>query len=143
MKRMKWCIVLVCMCVVLAACSQSGNNEKKSESKTEEGFFTNDFCTGMVKIISSPQNGDKEITNQEAIAEICGLFRELNLQQMEKPEEIVFGTDWITFEYEDGTKREITFTSEFMSYEGKYYELDSQQGKEFCEKLRQIFAENE
>ena len=113
-------------------------NQKQED--TEEGFFTNDFCNRMVKIIFSPQNGDKEITNQEGIAEICGLFRELNLQQMEKPEEIVFG---ITFEYEDGTKREITFTSEFMSYEGRYYELNSQQGKEFCEKLRQIFAENE
>ena len=166
MIRIKYGIVLICIIIFASSCNKDVNEKKTEESRdetktTEEmketyviksnnEIFTNTFYAGVNKIEADMYLRGKrlELTEKEEILKVCACFSELEFIEKIKesdipPEEEIWDGSWLQFQYENNTKRVVTFTSGYVWYDGYRYTVNVSQRDEFDSILRSVFKIDE
>ena len=166
MIKVKYSIVLICIIIFASSCNKDVNEKKTEESRdeaktTEEmketyviksnnEIFTNTFYAGVNKIEADMYLRGKrlELTEKEEILKVCACFSELEFIEKIKesdipPEEEIWDGSWLQFQYENNTKRVVTFTSGYVWYDGYRYTVNVSQRDEFDSILRSVFKIDE
>ena len=166
MIKVKYGIVLICIVIFTSSCNKDVNEKKTEESRdeietTEEmretyviksnnEIFTNTFYAGVNKIEADMYLRGKrlELTEKEEILKVCACFSELEFIEKIKesdipPEEEIWDGSWLQFQYENNTKRAVTFTSGYVWYDGYRYTVNVSQRDEFDSILRSVFKIDE
>lgn len=119
-----------------------------TESNNE--IFTNTFYAGVNKIEADMYFRGKqlELTEKEEILKVCECFSELEFIEKIKesdipPEEEIWDGSWLQFQYENNTKKTVTFTSGYVWYDGYRYTVNIFQRDKFDSVLRNVFKIDE
>ena len=166
MIKVKYGIVLICIIIFTSSCNKDVNEKKTEESRDEtettekmretyviksnNEIFTNTFYAGVNKIEADMYLRGKrlELTEKEEILKVCACFSELEFIEKIKesdipPEEEIWDGSWLQFQYENNTKRVVTFTSGYVWYDGYRYTVNVSQRDEFDSILRSVFKIDE
>ncbi|MFG6378134.1 MAG: hypothetical protein K1W19_07430 [Lachnospiraceae bacterium] len=166
MIKVKYSIVLICIIIFISSCNKDVNEKKTEESRdetetTEEmretyviksnnEIFTNTFYAGVNKIEADMyfQGKRLKLIEKEEILKVCACFSELEFIEKIKesdipPEEEIWDGSWLQFQYENNTKRVVTFTSGYVWYDGYRYTVNVSQRDEFDSILRSVFKIDE
>ena len=128
--------VLLLVLIGLIACSKKNEEVKTTEvteKETSNSYFTEEYFEG-VKSISS-FTSDEVITDKKIISEISKEFINISLKETDKKILDYAGTSILKLVYENGTEKNISYTSELILINDKTYGLE----KDIATKIASYF----